>query len=448
MIFFEDTNFTKLYYKMLYEAYYSTKPIVPSRVGSVKDLGACTYQISKDTFRLCFLKERAINPFFALAEFSWIISGSNKLKPLQYFISNYDMFSDDDRTLNGAYGYRLRQHFKVDQINEAIKQFKSNSNTRRIVLTMWSIEDLYSSSKDIPCNTSIYLKIRNNKLDITVTNRSNDLYLGIPYNIFIFYLLQVYIADKLSVEVGLQTHFTDSLHLYKRDFEKVELILKNNSVETIDVISEKAASHNVSTYLNCNHQSILNLNFSQINNAYYKNIFKLYEQIKLEQSLNLKLIPNDIFGFVINNWLLMKKKSKEVNINSSMEILDNNDYSKLQTLKHHSPEEIQDVIQVLSHNNITKIDKFINIIERETSNSLFSIKSGKDFDLKLIQSILLSIVLDSLSANLYNKSLREEYMDKIRLISKNLNLSIDDIFKFSYFVDKWKNIISEKSTRK
>lgn len=443
MIFFEDTNFTKLYYKMLSEAYHSSKPIVPSRVGDVKDLGACTYQVSEDTFRLCFLKERAINPFFALAEFSWIINGSNELKSLQYFISNYNIFSDDNKTLNGAYGYRLREYFKVDQITEAINQLQQNSDTRRIVLTMWSTNDLTDDSKDIPCNTTIYLKIRDNKLDITITNRSNDLYLGVPYNIFVFYLLQVYIANKLSIDVGIQTHFTDSLHLYERDFRKVKTILSNNTLDTIDKTIKSSKNLDVSNYLACNHQAISDINFKQICNPYYENIFQLYTQIKERKPLNKALIPIDILGLVIENWLFLKKKYKDLNINLPIITL-NTSYAKLQVIKHKSEQEIQQYIKDLSHSYINHVNDFAIIIEKETKNSLFSIIINNELNYKLLHTIFLSIVLDSLSSNLYNKSLREEYMDKIRSISKNLNLSVDDIFKFSYFVDKWKIIISKK----
>jgi len=445
MILFEDTNFTRLYYKMLSEAYYSTKPIVSSRVGDVKDLGACTYQISEDTLRLCFLKERAINPFFALAEFSWIINGSNRLAPLQYFISNYNSFSDDNETLNGAYGYRLRNYFKLDQITEAISQLKSNSDTRRVVLSMWSTNDLTANSKDIPCNTTIYLKIRNNKLDISIINRSNDLYLGVPYNIFVFYLLQVHIANQLSIDIGIQTHFTDSLHLYKRDFKKVQTILKNNSLDTIDETINSINNLDISNYLNCNHQAISNINFSQINNSYYENIFQIYSQIKENETFNKALIPSDILGLIIKNWLLMKKKSKDFNLNLPRVIF-NNPYSVLQIIKYKSKQEIQEYIEYLSDIHIYQVKDFISIINKETKNSLFSIKTNKELEYKLLQTIFLSIVLDSLSSNLYNKSLREEYMDKIRSVSKNLNLSVDDIFKFSYHIDKWKTVINKRET--
>ena len=93
---------------------------------------------------------------------------------------------------------------------------------------MYSPDDLNKNSKDIPCNTTIYLKIKDNKLDITILNRSNDLYLGVPYNVFVFYLLQLYIAEKVNSDIGTQTHFTDSLHLYTKDLEKVEKIINSN----------------------------------------------------------------------------------------------------------------------------------------------------------------------------------------------------------------------------
>ncbi|MGR5963618.1 thymidylate synthase [Bacillus cereus] len=205
---------------MLQFSYHQEEGFKPSRVSEVKDLGPAYFEISADDFRLVYLNKRVINPFFALTEFSWILNGSNKLEPLEYFINNYRKYSDDGDTLNGAYGYRLRKYFNRDQIEDAIRQLKENANTRRVVLTMWSADDLSTTSNDLPCNISLLLKIRKGKLDITILNRSNDVYLGVPYNVFVFHLLQMYLAQQIGCKIGVQRHFTDSLHLYKRDIKK------------------------------------------------------------------------------------------------------------------------------------------------------------------------------------------------------------------------------------
>jgi len=76
-------------------------------------------------------------------------------------------------------------------------------------------------------------------LDLTVINRSNDLYLGVPYNVFTFGLLQKYLAANLSVEIGSQRHFTDSLHLYVKDVPKSDAVLRANQLGEVEQASAR-----------------------------------------------------------------------------------------------------------------------------------------------------------------------------------------------------------------
>jgi thymidylate synthase len=50
--------------------------------------------------------------------------------------------------------------------------------------------------------------------------RSNDIWLGVPYDYFVFTSLQTKMAMELGVDVGEYTHFAGSLHLYKRDLDR------------------------------------------------------------------------------------------------------------------------------------------------------------------------------------------------------------------------------------
>lgn len=80
------------------------------------------------------------------------------------------------------------------------------------------------------CNTSLDFKLRDNKLDLTVFNRSNDIIWGFSgVNLFIFTYLQEVIANTLNVELGKYYHISNSMHLYENMYKRADLILKNYS---------------------------------------------------------------------------------------------------------------------------------------------------------------------------------------------------------------------------
>lgn len=159
---------------------------------------------------------------------------------------------------------------------------------------------------DIPCNTSIFLKIRNNKLDITVINRSNDLFLGIPYNVFVFNVLQQYIASRLGIKTGVQRHFTDCLHLYERDLIKVKEIIRSNSQLQIDIWREEPSGmERLIEGILESFNEISTLDIDNISNSYCKQVFGNYLEYKKnnEKSYLTENTPKDIFGLSVNLWL-------------------------------------------------------------------------------------------------------------------------------------------------
>ena len=111
--------------------------------------------------RVLLLKIRDANPFFHFIEGLWMLAGRNDLEPLTRYVKSMEDFSDYGETLWGAYGWRWRDYFHKDQIKVVIEMLRNNSDERRCVLQMWDAnKDLGRDSKDVPCNTSIYFKIR------------------------------------------------------------------------------------------------------------------------------------------------------------------------------------------------------------------------------------------------------------------------------------------------
>lgn len=165
----------------------------------------------------------AMNPAFALAEVIWIMSGRNDSAFLNYFNPVLPRFAGDGATYHGAYGYRLRKHFGIDQLERAFKALSVAPDSRQVVLQIWDSptdmphEDGRAQADDIPCNVVALLKLRGGRLEWTQIMRSNDLIRGLPHNIVQFTSLQEILAGWLGVEVGSYHHFADSLHLYERD---------------------------------------------------------------------------------------------------------------------------------------------------------------------------------------------------------------------------------------
>ncbi len=184
--------------------------------------------------RVLFYPSRDANPFFHLFEALWMLAGRDDLAYVQQFNKRIEDFSDDGVTLNGAYGYRWREYWKKDQLDLLIEHLTNHPDSRRAVLQMWSTDDLQKivkdpTCKDVPCNTQIYFKIKKNRLQMTVTCRSNDIIWGTyGANAVHFSILQEYIAACVGVEIGTYYHLSDSFHAYEKVYEK-----------TLDVLNQK-----------------------------------------------------------------------------------------------------------------------------------------------------------------------------------------------------------------
>lgn len=171
---------------------------------------------------------RDCNIFFHLYESLWMLYGGRDVASLTQFLPTMADYSDNGYNFWGAYGHRWRHFFSVDQIKMVIEELSRNQNTRRAVLQMWDgatdLDMALRGGKDVPCNLSALFEIvDNNKLNMTVFNRSNDLIWGaLGANYFHFTILQEYIAAHTFTEVGKYHQVSNNSHVYlNAQFEKL-----------------------------------------------------------------------------------------------------------------------------------------------------------------------------------------------------------------------------------
>ena len=174
---------------------------------------------------------RPLNIRFAVAEFLWILTGQNRLDLIDKFNGQISKFSDDGRHLSGAYGPPV-----ADQLPWVIKTLEDQEDTRQALLTIWRPRP--GPSADVPCTISMQFMLRNDVLEMVVFMRSNDLWLGFPYDLFVFTMIQRYVAHAIGVKAGAYHHHVGSLHLYERDLKaaKAALDTPHSDVNTADLV--------------------------------------------------------------------------------------------------------------------------------------------------------------------------------------------------------------------
>ncbi len=198
-----------------------------------------SFRIHNPRDRVIFNKERNINFSFMVAEWLWIMSGSDDVKMISHYNSKIADYSDDGKTMHGAYGKRI---LRKDQLSNVIEKLREDNDSRQALMIIFEPEDVTLETKDVPCTILFQFFIRDNKLHMVTYMRSNDVLLGLPYDLFNFTMIQEYVLTLLREEsgdfsalgglgMGTYTHTVGSLHIYERDFGKIEKISAEYSEE-------------------------------------------------------------------------------------------------------------------------------------------------------------------------------------------------------------------------
>jgi len=205
-------------------SFFRNNKSVPTHVGrggTTRELLRAGFLINDPRQRWVVGRDPPINPAFSLAEVVWIINGRNESSFLNYWNTQLPRYAGNSEIYHGAYGYRFRYQFKIDQLTRAFQALKNNPDSRQVVLQIWDAradipsEDGSPVDPDVPCNIVSLLLVRDTKLEWTQIMRSNDLFLGTPHNFIQFTSLQEILAGWLEINLGSYYHLSNSLHVYQ-----------------------------------------------------------------------------------------------------------------------------------------------------------------------------------------------------------------------------------------
>lgn len=122
------------------------------------------------------------------------------------------------RLMHGAYGRRIST-----QGMHVVRTLTKDPDSRQAVVTLWDPGvDTLADKKDYPCTVALQFLIRDDQLICVTDMRSNDVWLGLAYDLFQFGQLQWTIANMLQCAVGYLVHRPVSLHAYEHNWESIE----------------------------------------------------------------------------------------------------------------------------------------------------------------------------------------------------------------------------------
>lgn len=176
-------------------------------------------------------------------ELLWFLKGDTNIAYLKNNgVSIWDEWATETGDLGPVYGAQWRMWEGksgeiFDQVNAVISSIKRRPNSRRHIINAWNVallpdeeispEDNARNGKMAlpPCHVMYQFYVKKGKLSCMLTQRSGDLFLGIPFNAVSVSLLTHIIAQQCDLEVGEIIHSIGDLHLYGNHIEQAKLQL-------------------------------------------------------------------------------------------------------------------------------------------------------------------------------------------------------------------------------
>lgn len=184
--------------------------------------------------------KRKLNYHFMFHEAYLIATGNNSVKDFTRFMKSFVNYSDDGETFFGAYGPKY-----VSQVDNVVQKLMHDSNTRQAVINIW--RENPPATKDTPCTLNLVFYIVNGKLNCTINMRSSDVWLGLPYDIFTFAIMNAGVCARYNalackseiLSPGINTICAVNSHLYTKFIPQAKELIRHHDINLVPNILYK-----------------------------------------------------------------------------------------------------------------------------------------------------------------------------------------------------------------
>ena len=143
----------------------------------------------------------------------------------------WDEWADENGDLGPVYGHQWRNFTRVDrksgtvvggvdQIAGLVEAIRKTPDSRRLIVSAWNPGDIPDMALP-PCHTLWQVRIAGGKLHLQLYQRSGDMFLGVPFNIASYALLQEMLAHVTGYEPGDFVHTLGDAHIYLNHLDQV-----------------------------------------------------------------------------------------------------------------------------------------------------------------------------------------------------------------------------------
>jgi len=166
----------------------------------------------------------------------WFLKGDTNVKYLNdHGVTIWDEWADKNGELGPVYGKQwIRwsddEGGEINQIEQVQDMLRNNPNSRRIIVSAWNvgdIQELIKGKKSAPpaCHTMFQFYVSGGKLSCQLYMRSNDVFLGMPFNIAQYAMLTMMLAQTCDLGLGEYIHTNGDVHIYQNHIEQSKLQL-------------------------------------------------------------------------------------------------------------------------------------------------------------------------------------------------------------------------------
>ena len=166
-------------------------------------------------------------------ELLWFLSGSTNIKYLtDHDVHILDEWADEHGELGPVYGSQWRSWpgpdgGTIDQISRVVNDLKNNPDSRRHIVSAWNVAEVDDMALP-PCHSLFQFYVADGRLSCQLYQRSADIFLGVPFNIASYALLNMMIAQVVGLKVGDFVHTLGDAHLYTNHLEQTDKQLQRD----------------------------------------------------------------------------------------------------------------------------------------------------------------------------------------------------------------------------
>ena len=198
-----------------FEYFYKTISKHGIKFADTRALFNIGFTIHRPMLNNIITEKRKWSKEYAEAEWQWYLSGDpniNKLGEIYGKIPGiWKRMADNKGNVNSNYGWQWQRN---KQLAKVINLLKREKYTRQATISIYDGKEIDKYTNDTPCTYAVQFTIVDNRLNMCVTMRSNDLWYGFCNDQYQFSRLQELVAKEINMDIGTYYHFAHNLHIY------------------------------------------------------------------------------------------------------------------------------------------------------------------------------------------------------------------------------------------